>query len=197
MEKKCKFCETERTIDLYGGAIDVDLYAYEGDVVGCCTDCLNTKVDIHEIKPINLPDGWEVVRDSAYLMEKKGNRAFKKALGFIRGIADKYKIPLGYKYDLDVLSKRIVDNLENEISVLTKRLDTLGIKHHELNDVHLYEGVLLPMDKYCPDCGGHLVYLRSVKDKHIMIDMFGREGYLRHARACLGCRIVFVGKKIE
>lgn len=186
MRYVCDFC---------GGKEDVNPYVIDDDVVMCCAGCLVENTEPDKRDPISLPDGWHVASVAAIDMIVSGNESASKVRKAMDNYARDKNIHRSNWHDLDRYFHEVVEHLERRINTLNGRFKALGIINPSYNSDPTPE-TLMSTGRCCPDCGGPLIYIRSVKQKQALLDMVARSEHYRYAQACLGsCRLVFIGRR--
>ena len=190
---KCEYCENVREIDGDDVIVAVDMYKIGGKVVYCCSDCLEDNVPKDDRVPFDLPDGWSVIDDSKLANYEEQYRALMNVTVEIdkaEGVVNDNRY---YPHPAGKLKENF-DRLNSQIESLNLRFKQLGILHPNANTFG--DNMLMPSGRRCPDCGGPLLSMRSVKDKHALTDPVFRQDHYRHSKVCLGCCLVFTGRKI-
>ena len=193
MNVECTWCKEKNS---EGVPVEPYMVEIEGksEFLYGCYECIDENTVPIDRTPVLLPDGWMILGDKASKQFREHRQALmdvNREMEKAQGLPDSDK---WYPHPAGRLGE-LLNNLNSRIKSLNLRFKQLGILHASANDFG--DNQLMPSGRHCPDCGGPLVSVRSVKDKHALTDPVFRQDHYRHSQACLGCLLVFTGRKIS
>lgn len=190
---KCEYCDNVSEIEGDDIIVAVDMYKIGGNVVFCCSDCLEDHLPKDDRVPFRLPDGWSVIDDLKLKEYDDQHRAIinvniemEKAEGVAH--SDRY-----YPHPAGRL-KDMLDGLNSRIERHVKFRESVGLSGDLMGD--MISGA------YCPRCRSPLINTNQHVTSQIISDIVagGKRklseikdfGKRKQAFVCLGCLTTYI-----
>ena len=188
----CEFCEVPE-----GDADNpITTYVSGDDVVVCCSNCLDEKLEKGKRQVLRLPKGWQAIKD-ADLKHYQRNREALIAVSAVMERAEGNK-PSDSYYPYP--AGRLEDLFNNLNKQITKHRDF--VKSIGINDRYN----LTPSGAYCPECKSPLLKMVSLPVKKaiqiaasdvVKIMKESREARNKKAFVCLNCQVSYTSNAKE